>query len=173
MNKVIIDAKDILNEVGAEEHLSFEKVFSPIKVDADQIELVEPVKFDIDLENTGSGIRVSGHVKSALKLTCSRCLTEFSFPVDWHIDELFYKENVPKEEEAYEIRNGTIDLGPPTEEEFVLAIPIKPLCTESCQGICAVCGEVITSKHKPHEEVKVDARLAVLKQLLKEEKKGK
>ncbi len=171
MNKVIVDVKDILNVIGAEEHFSFERDFSPIKVDADQIEFAEPVKFDINLENVGTGIRILGHIKSALKLICGRCLTEFSFPVDWRIDELFYKENMPKEEEAYEMKNGTIDLGPPTEEEFVLAIPMKPLCDESCQGICAICGEVITAKHKPHGEVKIDARLAVLKKLLEEKRK--
>ncbi|MCL6473273.1 MAG: YceD family protein [Firmicutes bacterium] len=168
MNKVIIDVKDIMDEVGAEEHRVFEQKFSPIKTETGEIEFVQPVKFDIKMENTGSGVRITGHIKSALKLVCSRCLNEFSFPVDWQVDELFYRKGIPKEEEAYSMENTTIDLGPPTEEEFVLAIPMKPLCHEACQGICPICGELITGEHKPHKEMKIDTRLEVLKKLLKE-----
>lgn len=169
MNRVLINVKDLLAEAGSEERYSFEEHFEPIKTETTEITFDEPVKFDIRLENIGSGIRVKGHIKSALKLICSRCLNEFSFPVDWSVDEIFYIE--PAEEEAYTVRDNTIDLGPPTEEEFVLAIPIKPLCSEACQGICPICGQPITGEHEPHEEMKIDARLEVLRKLLKEEEK--
>jgi len=169
MNRVLLNVKDLLAEAGSEERYSFEEDFEPIKTEITEITFAGPVKFDIKLENIGSGIRVKGHVKSALKLVCSRCLNEFSFPVDWSVDEIFYIE--PAEEEAYTVRDNTIDLGPPTEEEFVLAIPIKPLCSEACQGICPICGQPITGDHEPHEEMKIDARLEVLRKLLKEEEK--
>lgn len=169
MNRVLLNVKDLLAEVGLEERHSFEEEFEPITTETTEIRFAEPVKFDIKLENTGSGIRVKGHIKSALNLTCSRCLNEFSFPVDWAIDEVFF--TVPVEEEAYTVKENTIDLGPPTEEEFVLAIPIKPLCSEACQGICPICGQPITGEHEPHEEMKIDARLEVLRKLLKEEEK--
>ncbi|MDI6715929.1 MAG: YceD family protein [Actinomycetota bacterium] len=168
MNNVVIDVSGLMEEIGSERHLSFEKEFLPIETEATKIEFVEPVKFDISLISAKGGVRVKGHIKSALKLVCSRCLNEFSFPVDWQIDEVFTTEEI-KGEESLTIRNGAIDLGPPVEEEFVLAIPIKPLCSEACQGICPICGQIITGKHKPHEEVKIDARLEMLKKLLKNE----
>lgn len=170
MNKAVIDVKDIIGDVGAEEEFSFRQKFSPIKTESTNIEFMEPVVFDIKAQNTGSGIRIKGHIKSSLKLICSRCLNEFSFPVDWAIDEIFYKPPAP-EEEAYTMKDTTIDLGPPTEEEFVLAIPMKPLCKEACEGICPICGEPINAKHKPHKEVKIDTRLEVLKKLLEEQDK--
>ncbi|HEY3374000.1 MAG TPA: YceD family protein [Candidatus Aquicultor sp.] len=169
MNQVILDAKDIMGNVGSEERRSFEHEFAPIETETGKIEFVEPVKFDIRIENTGSGVRVTGHIKSALKLICSRCLTEFSYPVDWKIDEIFYSDEAP-EEEAYAMKETKFDLGPPTEEAFVLDIPMKPLCTESCRGICPTCGQQITEEHKPHEEQAIDARLEILKKLLEEEK---
>lgn len=171
MNKVILDVKDIMGDVGADKKFTFEHEFNPIKTETSEIEFLEPVKYDIRVENTGSGVRVKGSVKSALKLVCSRCLSEFSFGVDWKIDEIFYLGE-PPEEEAYRMQETRIDLGPPTEEEFVLAIPMKPLCDESCQGICPTCGQVITAEHKPHEEDVTDPRLAVLKKLLKKESEG-
>lgn len=168
MNRVILDVKDVLDEVGAEERYSFKQDFAPIETKATKIEFVEPVTFDIKVENTGTGVRVKGHIKSALNLVCSRCLNEFSFPVDWEVDEVFSTERLP-DEEIYMMRDSRIDLGPPTEEAFVLAIPMKPLCREACQGICPICGQPINETHRPHEEVKIDKRLEILKGLLKEE----
>jgi len=171
MNRAVLDVKDILDELGAEERYSFEQTFSPIETETTNIEFVEPVSFNIKVENTGAGVRVKGHVKSALKLICSRCLNEFSFPVDWEIDEVFSSEPMP-EEELYRMQDSKIDLGPPTEEAFVLAIPMKPLCREACQGICPVCGEPIDAKHKPHEEVVIDKRLEILKGLLEKKEES-
>jgi uncharacterized protein len=168
MNSAIIDVRNILGVVGAESHHAFEREFFPVEAETAHIKFLSPVIFDIVLENTGSGIRVKGHIKSSIELECSRCLSEFAFPVDWNIDEIFYT-GVPLEEDGYTVKDEKIDLGPPTEEEFVLAIPIKPLCDEACKGICPICGQPIDEAHKPHEEMKIDARLEILKKLLKEE----
>lgn len=168
MNTAVIDVRDLLGSVGAESRHKFEEVFSSIKVESTIVKFLSPVVFDLILENAGSGIRVKGHIKSSIELECSRCLTEFGFPVDWNIDEIFFI-GVPLEEEGYAVKDDKIDLGPPIEEEFVLAIPIKPLCDEACKGICPICGQPIDEAHKPHDEMKVDARLEVLKKLLKEE----
>ncbi|MBE0447906.1 MAG: DUF177 domain-containing protein [Actinobacteria bacterium] len=171
MNRVILDVKDILGEVGLEERYSFKQDFAPIKTETTKIEFVEPVTIDIKVENTGAGVRVKGHIKSALNLVCSRCLNEFSFSVDWEVDEVFSTERLPSEE-VYAMENSVIDLGPPSEEAFVLAIPMKPLCKEACQGICPICGQPIDKKHRPHEEIKIDKRLEILKGLLKSEEEN-
>jgi uncharacterized protein len=169
MNKVIINIRNILGEVGLEMHESFTQEFVPIKTELTEVVFVDPVNFDINLENTGSGIRVKGEIKSAIKLECSRCLTEFKLPVIWAIDDIFYT-GTPLEEEGYAVKDEKIDLGPPTEEQFVLSIPIKPLCDEACEGICPTCGKPIDESHQPHDEDKIDARLEILKKLLDEKK---
>ena len=33
-----------------------------------------------------------------------------------------------------------IDLGQLMQEQFYLAVPMKPLCREDCRGLCPVCG---------------------------------
>jgi uncharacterized protein len=35
---------------------------------------------------------------------------------------------------------GEIDLADAIRDELVLAMPMNPLCTESCRGLCPVCG---------------------------------
>ena len=35
---------------------------------------------------------------------------------------------------------GEIDVGDEVRDEILLALPINPLCKESCRGLCPVCG---------------------------------
>lgn len=168
MNRVIIDAKDILGDVGLEQSYKFEQDFDPIVSETTKFAFSKPVLFDIKLENTGRGVRVTGKVSSEMILECSRCLGEFSFPVEWDADEVFATEKMP-DEETYVMDDTCVDLGPPAEEAFVLAVPMKPLCDDACSGICPVCGELVDEKHEAHDEEKVDARMEVLRQLLKDE----
>jgi uncharacterized protein len=37
-------------------------------------------------------------------------------------------------------RDDLIDLGQLMREQFVLALPMKPLCLETCKGLCPQCG---------------------------------
>ncbi len=39
-----------------------------------------------------------------------------------------------------EYRDEAIDLGDVIREQLYLALPMKPLCQESCKGLCPVCG---------------------------------
>lgn len=166
MNRVIIDAKDILGNVGLEQSYKFEQNFRPIFSETTKYVFAKPVFFDIKLENTGRGVRVTGKVSTEMTLECSRCLGEFSFPVEWDADEVFILEKLPGEE-TYVMDDTQVELGPPAEEAFVLAVPMKPLCDEACAGICSVCGELVDEKHEAHGEENVDARMEVLRQLLK------
>ena len=80
-----------------------------------------------------------------LQLECGRCLEPFEIPVDSPF-ELRY---VPHAGRAAEGRNGksseddlttafykedSIDLGELMHEQFVLALPMKPLCARDVQG---------------------------------------
>ena len=38
-------------------------------------------------------------------------------------------------------RGNEIDLWPDLREAMVLALPMKPLCSEDCRGICPTCGK--------------------------------
>ncbi|MDI6816383.1 MAG: DUF177 domain-containing protein [Actinomycetota bacterium] len=167
MNRVILDVKDILGDVGAEKSYSFERDFNPIISETTKLAFSKPVNFDIIIENTGRGVRVKGRISSAVFLECSRCLNEFEFPVEWEIDEVFVTETMPGED-VYTIDETRIDLGPPAEEAFVLAVPMKPLCHDACAGLCPVCGEPLDEHHRAHEEEKVDARMEALRQLLED-----
>jgi len=66
--------------------------------------------------------------------------------------------------------DGHIDLSPLVREYMLLDIPIKPLCSTDCKGLCPVCGENLNETQCGHTTESIDPRLAVLKSLLENKK---
>jgi len=50
-------------------------------------------------------------------------------------------------------------------EEFVLALPVKPLCTENCKGLCPECGQDLNAGGCGCSEKQLDPRMAALRGL--------
>ena len=76
-------------------------------------------------------------------------------PVDAPFDLLYlpHAENAGEGEVEVEdddlttafYRDDEIDLGQLMREQFYLALPMKPLCREACQGLCPQCGTNLNS----------------------------
>jgi uncharacterized protein len=58
-----------------------------------------------------------------------------------------------------------LDIEQTVREAILLAEPIAPLCEPDCPGLCAVCGERLTSGPHDHGEDAIDPRLEVLRSL--------
>lgn len=115
---------------------------------------------------------VAGRVTSTLELTCSRCLEPLSWPVDASFDLLYLpqRENtgageVEVDEDGLRVayyREGVLDLGQLLREQFYLALPMKPLCSPDCRGLCPECGANLNDAPCECRPVWVDPRLAPL-----------
>jgi uncharacterized protein len=57
-------------------------------------------------------------------------------------------------------------LAPLIRELVWLAIPMKHLCDPECRGLCSHCGVNLNDGQCQCEEIRVDPRLARLKELL-------
>jgi uncharacterized protein len=60
---------------------------------------------------------------------------------------------------------GRIDLVALTREQVYLALPLKPVCAESCRGLCNRCGVDLNRDACRCSETSSDPRLAVLAEL--------
>lgn len=104
----------------------------------------------VHLERHGHDILVRGHLQGTLNLNCSRCLTRFSYPVASEFDLLLAPgpEHVTREEEELtpadldrDFYTGeTVNLESILREQVLLTLPLKPLCAETCKGLCPGCG---------------------------------
>jgi uncharacterized protein len=104
----------------------------------------------VHLERHGHDILVRGHFKGTLNLSCSRCLTSFSHPVEAEFDLLLVPGPKHGPREVEELTRADLDrdfytgemvnLESILREQVLLTLPLKPLCRETCKGICPSCG---------------------------------
>jgi len=101
----------------------------------DQVEECGPVDADLRVEDMVGGVLVRGDVGAAMRLRCNRCLRPVSFRAGAPVMKAY------GEEAGGDIGpDGVIDLAPVLHDELCLSVPLVPLCSESCRGLCPVCG---------------------------------
>ena len=103
-----------------------------------EIEPGTPVSIDVMLERLPEGIVVRGTLGAIWKAPCSRCLEPVTGEISVHVDELF--ETQPLEGETYKLDDDVIDLEPLVRDALVLELPLAPVCTADCAGLCVTCG---------------------------------
>ena len=104
----------------------------------------------VHLERHGRDILVRGRFEGTLHLSCSRCLTSFSHPVEAEFDILLAPGPKHVAEEVEELTRAdldrdiytgeTVNLESILREQVLLTLPLKPMCSETCKGICPSCG---------------------------------
>ncbi len=67
----------------------------------------------------------------------------------------------------YPYQGEEVDLEPLLREQILLAVPFAPLCSESCRGLCPVCGIDRNTGTCTCEAVPPDPRWSALKNLNK------
>ena len=138
--------------------------------------VVEPVDLQFKVHKDKDRYRLIGTVKTALEHECSRCLEPFRHPVDSAFDIRYLPQTGNTGEEEKEVeeddlsdafyRDDQIDLMHLMEEQFYLAMPMKPLCRQDCKGLCSNCGTNLNVATCDCQVRWEDPRLAGLKALM-------
>ena len=130
----------------------FSRTFQPDEVAqaGDPYRIVTPIVLDFDIHKDKERFRLAGTVRTELELACSRCLEPFRLPIDASFDlrflpatEMAEHDEREVQEDDFEIsyyREDQIDLNELLREQFYLALPMKPLCSDDCKGLCPTCG---------------------------------
>ena len=71
-------------------------------------------------------------------------------------------EATSEEDEVRRIEGDHLDLEPLARDTVVLALPLAPVCTEDCAGLCVDCGQRLDDLPADHAHEVVDARWAGL-----------
>jgi uncharacterized protein len=123
---------------------------SPDLVEEDAV-FLEPARAEVFIRRIGEEVLVQGEVRAKLSFVCSRCLTPFEFPVASRFDlvylpeelEIMSDELTEDEIDRMYYHDRSLDLRAVVLEQLNLTFPAKPLCSPHCEGICAVCGEIV------------------------------
>ena len=138
------------------------------------------VQGGVSLLRTHRGILVKGVLHTEVELTCSRCLSVFSYPVTLNINEEYIPTidvvsgaPLPSVEEpgCFTINERhVLDLTEAIRQYVLLAIPMKPLCREDCAGLCPTCGHNLNLGACDCPLQPVDPRWVALTKLASERK---
>lgn len=120
---------------------------------------------------------VDGSFKFTADLACSRCLEPYPFAssADFHI-RFEPRSEAPRQlDEEVEIPPDELDVEFYTEravplrdlalEQIQLSIPMKPMCDESCLGLCPRCGANRNRETCACEEPMADERWGALREI--------
>ena len=115
------------------------------------LKLLKPVAYELTVAKFDDTVTIGGPVNVAAKLECGRCLEEFDIELALAMSiKLVPRTKLPDSPEmelhgedldVYYYEGDEIDLDPFVYEEVVLNMPVRPLCSEACKGICPQCGK--------------------------------
>ncbi|MEX1029255.1 MAG: DUF177 domain-containing protein [Paenibacillaceae bacterium] len=153
---------------------------------SDQLDITDIVNNHLSIHRAGlvhteadaiyeaGNVRVNAHVQADLELNCSRCLTAYEAPLDFSYTELFSNESPKEDEEPADIDHAInyvtedkLSLAPYTKEHILLELPMFPICSEHCKGLCPNCGVNLNEDSCNCSNVVTDPRWSGLKDFLK------
>ncbi|WP_235619949.1 YceD family protein [Megalodesulfovibrio gigas] len=152
----------------------------------------QPLRADLHLTVhdalAGGGVHIRGKMSGSVLLTCDRCAEDAEAVFDVALDD--YEALEGDEEEVLGDAGGKSARAPEAAQEdpvpdllrqgpsglefdvqgylwqqFMLALPTKPLCAPQCKGLCPHCGTNRNVEQCHCQRDEGDSRLAVLRQL--------
>lgn len=144
--------------------------------------VVRPLVGEVTLLPQTDGCLVRGHLGGEVVVSCNCCAEDAHLIIDSSFDsfEPFPVRNddfvapvagkdfdSEADEEIISLVDGVlvINLAGLLWEEFVLALPVKPLCRPDCKGLCPICGQNRNEGSCSCVREEGDPRLAALRGL--------
>lgn len=154
----------------------------PMQECAMDCHIAQPLVGEVTLLPQETGCLVRGRLVGEVVVPCNRCAEDAHVVIDSRFDtfEPFPKDlsdsTEDDEENAFDaeaddlvvrLADGSpeFNLAGFLWEEFVLALPVKPLCKPECKGLCSMCGKNLNEGSCSCAQDEGDPRLAALRGL--------
>ena len=111
-------------------------------------------ELSVRLEAVHEGVLVTGTATAPVSGECARCLEPVTSSVEASFQELYHYEPSPKPKKTRTIlllEGDLLDLEPVLRDAVVLALPLSPLCSDDCAGLCAECGVRLADAGPGHQ----------------------
>ncbi len=145
----------------------------------ESVKAVSPYEAILKVMKEGEDVFLSGTVKCNIELHCSRCLNPYTLGINSPLDIVLSPAKLVAQEGYYELqkneldvsfyKDSTIDIDDIVNEQLYLNIPMKPLCSNDCKGICPECGTDLNKTQCSCHINKIDERFKILEKLIKKE----
>ena len=150
-------------EVGYNREFSFEDEEADLGEDF----VLSNLSGQIDVGRTPQGLVTTGNFNGDITLECVRCLNDFTHTLNWDFTELFAFKSEMVDESILPLPDSAqIDFGPILREYALLEVPINPIHSPDCKGLCLECGQDLNVADCGHEDTNGDNPFSALKNLL-------
>lgn len=165
---LVLDTRELGRRPGAMRPVA-RTVDAPARIGLDLIAVPASGELELDLrmESVVEGVLVTGTVSAQAEGECSRCLQPLQEPMQVHLTELYAypdsaTDQTTESDEIRRVTNDLIDLTEAITDAVVLELPLQPLCTDDCAGLCAECGVRLAIAGPGHGHETMDPRWAAL-----------
>jgi uncharacterized protein len=120
------------------------------------------------------GVDLDARLTATVQVLCSRCTEPLELPIETDVSLMLVPAGAPvpaaddgpdeDEDRRFEVKDGKADLESIAREQIYLTLPLKPICRETCKGLCPVCGVNRNQEDCACDVEDVDPRLAPLLQ---------
>lgn len=162
---MIIDASDLIRKRITKKAIHIVSDGKSFNEADESIDFSTPIELNATLSILGDILSLEGTVTTVLKLTCSRCLEKFDYPISIEITEQFSNNRDDNTENIIFIDNEIFDITDVINNNILMSLPIKKLCKEDCKGLCQHCGTNLNFSTCKCKKEEIDPRLAKLKDL--------
>lgn len=144
----------------------YEFTLNSINFDGEEIVSLEPVKVHGEVRVYNNILTLKAKVNTVLELTCSRCLENFSLPINLELEDKFTNNtSMDEDDDVVLVQGDALDIADTIVKNIISTLPIKRLCSENCKGLCQQCGTNLNKANCKCDNGDVDIRLAKLKDL--------
>lgn len=144
MDSFLVYVGDVTHDLGSSINVAESLILHDFTFNEMAFTHAAPAQVDITVTNTGAGLVAMGSVTAALSTECSRCLEPFEMSIAGVIEAFFTTadraSDLPEGQEWSPIQGEAVDLLPGVLAAILVELPIAPVHSVDCRGICPTCG---------------------------------
>ena len=168
---MIVSVNEALRRVGETFPFAWEGTLKPETYAGDPVRFVGPATLSGTYVYDGKTFRVDAEAEASYETTCARCnrpmVQKLSFSFTEHFVRSVYKT---PDDELYPYEGEKLDLSEAFFDNLFLEMPMTSVCSESCKGLCPICGANLNLGQCDCQNNKIDARFSALESLLNDHK---
>ncbi len=134
----VVHVAKLRRTIGTRWHEVVRGVIDDLRSSGSAVPEGSEVEADLVLESVFGGVAATGVVRAPWTGECRRCLAPASGVVEVRALEHFTEGGDGSD--TYPLTDHGIDLEPMIHDAVLLELPLAPLCTEQCKGLCPNCG---------------------------------
>lgn len=128
------------------------------KKEQNDIKIISVISISLKVYKIEEKIVSFFSLSGKVELICVRCLEYYIYPFDTDFEveyrrrasmagvSLLKSQSEKINKDVVEYSGDIIDIRDDVKQNIILALPMKPVCSSDCKGLCSICGNNLNLK---------------------------